>query len=189
LLLLVVLFGLTFWIGRWAGDDPHRQRNRAARRSHVALKRGTQGTLAEGRRRADKASVITFAIAGLVVTALIALPLFKEESRRWDVARGIWVLLLLTMLPASFLVWLLGAYALCGTDTTEPLFGDGACDALSLGWGPISLWLGISLIPLFILVVGGLASFRREGWPLFALSTIMPPVLLVLAVVVSDLGE
>jgi hypothetical protein len=133
--------------------------------------------------------VFTLIIVGAVVTALIALPLIDERSRRWDVARRVWIVLFLTMLPASVFVWAGGAYSLCGTDTTDPLFGEGACSALSAGWGPVGPWLAISLIPLAILIVGGRASFRRESWSLFALSTLTPPLLLVVAVAITDLAE
>jgi hypothetical protein len=127
--------------------------------------------------------VFTLIIAGAVIAALIALPLFNERSRRWDVAGVAWVVLLLTMLLASFFVWFLGAVWLCGSDTTEPAFGERTCDAMSASWwGPVGPWLAISAIPLVIFILGGRMAFQRQSWPLFTAATLGPPMLLVVAV-------
>lgn len=136
--------------------------------------------------RADNKRVFTLIVVGAVAAGLIALPLFNQRSRRWDVARAAWIVLLLTMLPASVFVWFVGAYWLCGTDTTEPAFGDHACEAVSVGWGPVSPWLAISAIPLLIFILGGRKAFLRRSWPLFTASTLGPPLLLVVAVALTD---
>jgi hypothetical protein len=57
-------------------------------------------------------------------------PETEESLRRWGLARAIWTLLILATFPASVFIWFLGGYWLCGTDTTEPAFGHGACGAL-----------------------------------------------------------
>jgi hypothetical protein len=131
--------------------------------------------------------VFTLIIVGAVIAALIALPLFNKRSRRWDVARVAWIVLLLTMLPASFFVWFLGAYWLCGSDTTEPAFGERTCDAMSAGWGPLGPWLAISATPFVIFILGGRLAFQRQSWPLFTASTLGPPMLLVVAVALTDI--
>jgi hypothetical protein len=131
--------------------------------------------------------VFTLIVVGAVGAALIALPLFNERSRRWDVARVAWIVLLLTMLLASFFVWFLGAVWLCGSDTTEPAFGEGTCDAMTAaGWGPLRPWLAISAIPLLIFILGGRKAFQRQSWLLFTASTLGPPMLLVVAVALMD---
>jgi hypothetical protein len=106
-------------------------------------------------------------------------PGFQESVGRWPLARAVWIVLILASLPASALVWFVGAVSFCGTDTTEPgAFGDWACGALVR---PVVPWVAVAAIPLAILVVGGLMAVRREDWRLFAISVLAPPIGLAVA--------
>jgi hypothetical protein len=107
-------------------------------------------------------------------------PEAEESLRRWGLARAIWTLVALATFPASVFIWFLGAYSLCGTDTTEPSFGEGACDALV---HPVVPWVAIAATPLVALVLGGVIALRRRDSRLFALS-LAAPSLLVIAFVV-----
>jgi hypothetical protein len=77
------------------------------------------------------------------------------------------------------------AIPLCGTDTTEPSFGQEACDALV---HPVVPWVAIAATPLGILVLGGLIALRRKDSRLFALS-LSAPLLLVIALVVFGAAD
>jgi hypothetical protein len=158
----------------------HRGYTRTGSGGRNDLGRGER--LAEGRRRADRRIVVLYLIPAVVVAALSGFVLFDERFRRWDLARAVWIVLLLAMLPASLFVWLLGGYWLCGTDTTEPAFGDRACNAVT---HPLALWLAIITSPLAILLFGGLIAFRRKNWRLFAASMLAPPMLIVVVVAVT----
>lgn len=92
----------------------------------------------------------------------------------WAAARRAWILLILGSLPASVLLWFIGGYSFCGTDTTEPgEVGDWACGALV---EPVVPWVLIAATPLLSLVAGGLVALRRESWRLFALAVVGPPL-------------
>jgi hypothetical protein len=96
----------------------------------------------------------------------------------WVRARVAWVFVVFGALPPSGLVWIAGAYAFCGTDTTEPgVFGDWACERLVHPFAP---WALIAATPLTILLVGGHVSLQRKSWRLFAYSVIGPSLLLVI---------
>jgi hypothetical protein len=95
----------------------------------------------------------------------------------WARARITWAVVAVALVPASALVWFVGGYSFCGTETTEPgAFGDWACDALVR---PVAPWLLIVLAPLTIAVVGGHIALRRKSWSLFAWSVIGAPLVLV----------
>jgi hypothetical protein len=113
------------------------------------------GTLAEGRRRADTS--------------------FVDWSDPWIRARAAWVFLAGAALAISGLAWLVGGYAFCGTDTTEPgPFGDWACESLVR---PVVPWLLIAATPLTVVLLGGHIGLKRKSWGLFAVSVIGAPLL------------
>jgi hypothetical protein len=112
-------------------------------------------------------------------------PETEESLRRWALARAIWTLLILATFPASVFIWFLGGYSLCGTDTTEPAFGRGACDALV---HPVVPWVAIAATPLVTLVLGGVIAHRRKDSRLFAFS-LSAPLLLVIALVVFGAAD
>ncbi len=96
----------------------------------------------------------------------------------WVRARVAWVFVVLAALFLSGEFWLVGGYAFCGTDTTEPgAFGDWACETLV---HPVVPWLLIVAIPLTILLVGGHLGIKHKSWRLFACSVIGAPLLLVI---------
>ena len=95
-----------------------------------------------------------------------------------------WIVLIAMGLYATFHVWFGGAYWLCGTDTTYAAFGEDACDALV---EPMVPWAAIAATPLLILVVGGRIALRRQDRRLFAVSLIVPTVLLLLAPAIFDI--
>jgi hypothetical protein len=95
----------------------------------------------------------------------------------WVRARAAWAVVLFTVLLISGLAWVVGGYAFCGTDTSEPdAFGDWACESLVR---PVVPWLLIVAIPFTIALVGGHLGLKRQSWALFALSVVGAPLLLV----------
>jgi hypothetical protein len=101
-----------------------------------------------------------------------------DWSDPWIRARAAWVLLAFAALVISGLVWLVGGYAFCGTDTTEPgKLGDWACEHLVR---PVVPWSLIAAIPFTILLLGGHVGLKRKSWGLFALSVIGAPLLLLI---------
>jgi hypothetical protein len=95
----------------------------------------------------------------------------------WARARVVWAVVVVALLPAAALVWFVGGYSFCGTDTTEPgAFGDWACETLVR---PVAPWVLIVLAPLTVAVVGGLIALRRTSWTLFGWSVVGAPLLLV----------
>jgi hypothetical protein len=101
-----------------------------------------------------------------------------DWSDPWVRARIAWVFVVFGALPLSALLWFVGGYAFCGTDTTDPgVFGDWACERLV---HPVAPWALIAAAPLTILLVGGHVALQRRSWRLFAYSVIGAPMLLVL---------
>jgi hypothetical protein len=100
-----------------------------------------------------------------------------DRSEPWVGARVAWFLVVVGALPVSALFWIAGAYAFCGTDTTEPgKLGDWACGNLV---HPVAPWAAIAAAPVAALLVGGWIALRRRDWRLFGFFLIVPPLLLV----------
>ena len=97
----------------------------------------------------------------------------------WIGARAAWAVVLITVLVVSGLAWVVGGYAFCGTDTSEPgASGDWACENLVR---PVVPWSLIVAAPFTIALVGGHLGLKRQSWRLFALSVVGAPLLLVVA--------
>jgi hypothetical protein len=98
-----------------------------------------------------------------------------DWSDPWTRARAAWAFLAFAALAISGLVWFVGGYAFCGTDTTEPgAFGDWACKSLVR---PVVPWLLIAATAFTIVLLGGHIGLKRKSWGLFALSVIGAPLL------------
>lgn len=100
-----------------------------------------------------------------------------DQDGPWVRARVAWFFIAVGALPVSAVFWMVGGYAFCGTDTTEPgAAGDWACGNLVHPFVP---WAAIAATPVAALLVGGWIAIRRRDWRLFTFFLIVPSLLLV----------
>jgi hypothetical protein len=93
----------------------------------------------------------------------------------WDKALAGWLILSVCAVPVSAVFWMVGGFAFCGTDTTEP--GSAwACDQLV---HPVVPWAVIAATPIVAMVIGGWVALRRRDWGLLALFLVLPSAFLV----------
>jgi hypothetical protein len=93
-----------------------------------------------------------------------------------------WVGATIALVPASFLLWMIGAQASCGEeiyDTPPGSLGDRACNALV---EPIVPWALMAAVPLGVGLVAGFAAIGTKHRGLLLFATVTPLSLVVLAI-------
>jgi hypothetical protein len=97
-------------------------------------------------------------------------------------AWGLWAAVTLMAIPASALLWFVGAMSSCGEedyDTPSGSVGDRLCQTLV---EPVVPWLVLAALPFVMVLVGGLIGIRRRNRRLFVAALTVPFVLVVIAV-------
>ena len=90
----------------------------------------------------------------------------------WWKAWALWLFAVLAAVPASAVLWFVGAGSWCGEETydTPPgSAGDALCTRLV---EPIVPWASLAAIPFLVVLIGGFVAIRRRrpGLFLFAVS-------------------